>query len=275
MSRPGRLSRALPALLRIGWHDAIAYRSELVVWMLTMTLPLIMLALFRAVAAEGPVKTAGGSFDGPAFTTYFLATLIVRQLASSWVVWEMTYAIRQGTLAMRLLRPIHPLWSYLCDSLANITLRALVSVPIAGILLYTIEGSAGARVAHDPATLALFFLSLAQAFAIAFSFSAITGALALYIDSALGIWSLYIGVHALFSGYLVPLELFPSWLRAIAMATPFPYLQALPVELLIGRYGVHEALPQIARQSLWMAASLVVLIAVWRNAQKRFAAFGG
>jgi len=49
---PGRLSRALPAMLRIGWKDALAYRGELLVWMLTMTLPIIMLALFRAVAVD-------------------------------------------------------------------------------------------------------------------------------------------------------------------------------------------------------------------------------
>ena len=103
MSTPGRLSRALPAMLRVGWKDALAYRGEFLVWMLSMTLPLVMLALFRAVAAEGAV----GGFDGAAFTAYFLAGLTVRQLVSSWSIWEINREIREGTLSMRLLRPVH------------------------------------------------------------------------------------------------------------------------------------------------------------------------
>jgi ABC-2 type transport system permease protein len=258
-------------MLRIGWKDAIAYRSELVVWMLTLTLPLIMLALFRAVAAEGAL----GGFDAPAFTAYFLATLIVRQLASSWVVWEMNREIREGALAMRLLRPIHPLWSYLCDSVAAIPIRAIISVPIATAMLYAIEGPSGARLARDPAMLGLFCLSLALAFFIAFAFSAFTGALALYMESALGIWHVYIGLYALLSGYLVPLALFPPWLQAIAAKTPFPYMQALPVELLLGRHPMAEALVAVGKQALWTLGAWSVLLVVWKNAQKRFAAYGG
>ena len=120
---PGRLSRALPAMLSTGWKDALAYRGELLVWMLTMTLPLIMMALFRAVAAGGAVR----GFDQTGFTIYFLAGLTVRQLASSWSVWEINREIREGALALRLLRPVHPLWSYLCDSLAAIPVRAVKS----------------------------------------------------------------------------------------------------------------------------------------------------
>jgi ABC-2 type transport system permease protein len=258
-------------MLRTGWKDALAYRSELVVWMLTMTLPLIMLALFRAVAAEGAI----GGFDAPAFTAYFLATLTVRQLASSWVVWEMNREVREGALGMRLLRPIHPLWGYLCDSIAAIPLRALISVPFSLGLLYAIEGPAGATLARDPLSIALFLLSLLLAFLLGFAFSALIGALALYFESALGIWHVYIGLYALLSGYLVPLALFPPWLRHLAAATPFPYLQALPVELLLGRHPLARALRDLAAQVAWAAGVWAVLLLVWRDAQKRFAAYGG
>ena len=33
------------------------------------------------------------------------------------------------------------------------------------------------------------------------------------------------------SGYLIPLELLPSWTRAIADALPFRYTLAFPVEI--------------------------------------------
>ncbi len=276
MSRPGRLTRVIPALLLIGWKDALAYRGELLVWMLTMTMPLIMLALFRAVAADAAHEGATvGGFDAASFTAYFLATLCVRQLASSWAVWEMNRDIREGTLAMRLLRPVHPLVGYLCDSIAAVPLRALISVPVALALLYAIEGPSGARLARDVLGLALFGWSLVVAFVLAFALSALIGTLALYFESALGLWHFYIGLYGIFSGYLVPLALFPAWLRRVAELTPFPYLQSLPTELLLGRIAPAAALRPLLFQSTWAATALVVLLLLWRDAEKRFAAYGG
>ena len=271
MSTPGRLSRALPAMLRVGWKDALAYRGEFLVWMLSMTLPLIMLALFRAVAAEGAV----GGFDGEAFTAYFLAGLTVRQLVSSWSIWEINRDIREGALSMRLLRPVHPLWSYLCDSLAAIPMRAAISLPIALVLLYSIDGSAGRALARDPLTLALFALSLVQAFGIIFSICSAIGSLGLYFESALGLWNIYIGLFSLLSGYLVPLSLFPRWFQHAARLTPFPYVHALPLEILLGRLPLHDIVCGVAVQSAWLVGSATVLLLVWQHAQKRYAAFGG
>src|SRR6202020_2137805 len=91
--------RALPALLRAGVLEAVAYRAELVVWALTSTMPLIMLALFGAVAQSGPL----GRYGVPQLTAYFLATFVVRQLTSSWVSWQINAEVRDGTLASRLL----------------------------------------------------------------------------------------------------------------------------------------------------------------------------
>jgi hypothetical protein len=101
-TRAGAFARALrayPTLLRVGFAGAIAYRAEMLVWMLTTTMPLVSLALWSAVAASAPV----GRFGAGDFTAYFLATLIVRQLTGSWLVWEMNMDIGAGAL-QRLLR---------------------------------------------------------------------------------------------------------------------------------------------------------------------------
>ena len=40
------------------------------------------------------------------------SVLAGRLLTSTWVVWQMSMEIRDGTLSSRLLRPIHPLYAY-------------------------------------------------------------------------------------------------------------------------------------------------------------------
>ena len=103
-----RAVRAFPALLRIGVAEVVAYRAEFLVWILTTNMPLVMLALWHAVAADGPV----GRFGQREFTTYFLGVLTIRLLTSNWVAWQLSMEIRDGTLSGKLLRPIHPLFAY-------------------------------------------------------------------------------------------------------------------------------------------------------------------
>src|SRR5258708_7540343 len=103
-----RAVKAFPALLRVGVAEAVAYRAEFVVWLLTTTLPLLMLALWSEVARAGPV----GSYAGADFVAYYLAAFIVRQLTGSWVAWDMNREIKEGLISMRLLRPLHPLVAY-------------------------------------------------------------------------------------------------------------------------------------------------------------------
>jgi ABC-2 type transport system permease protein len=260
--------RAYPTLLRVGLSEAIAYRAEFFVWMLSMTMPLVMLALMSAMAQEAPI----GRFNAQTFTTYYLATLIVRQMTGVWVVWEMVREIREGTLSLRLLRPLHPLWSYSAESLAALPMRAFVSLPVAVILL-VITG--GEQVTRDPAIIACFCVSLVGAWLLNFCVSALIGTLGLYLESSISIWELWLGCFMIFSGYLVPLELFPHWLERIARVLPFGYLQASPVELLTGLHTRASALRVLFYQWSWAAGAMIALLLVWRHAVKRFAAYGG
>ena len=115
-SRMSHALRAYPTLLRIGLTEVIAYRAEFLIWILTTNMPLVMMALWTAVSASGPV----GRFGTREFVAYFLGALIVRLLTSSWMVWELTMDIRQGRLAARLLRPLHPLLAYSAEHLAAV-----------------------------------------------------------------------------------------------------------------------------------------------------------
>ncbi len=263
-----RLVRAYPTLLRIGLAEAVAYRAEFLVWMLATTMPLVMLAIMSAMAREAPV----GGFDQRGFVAYYLVTLIVRQMTGAWVAWEMVQEIKEGTLGLRLLRPIHPLASYSAESLAAIPMRALIALPITIAMLVLTSGN---DVTHDPVRIVVFVLAIAGAWLLNFAVSAIIGTLGLYLESSLQVWELWMGCFMLLSGYLFPLSLFPSWLEKTARVLPFAYLQAFPVETLMGLRDRHQALVGLAAQLGWAAFGWIVLIVLWQRGVKRFAAYGG
>ena len=260
--------RAFPTLLRVGFSEAVAYRAEMLIWVLATTMPLIMLALWSAVAREAPV----GRFGEAQFTAYFLATFIVRQLTGSWAAWQLSFEVRQGTLAMRLLRPIHPLFSYAAENIAAMPLRLVVAVPVAVVMLVVV----GARsLPSDPLLWGIFLLALAGGWAVTFLANVAVGCLALYIESSLKVWDVYLALFFVFSGYLIPVELFPHGLRAVTDWLPFRYQIGVPVEVMTGAYGRAQALGMLGRQWAYVAALLGGSLLLWSRGLRRFAAYGG
>jgi ABC-2 type transport system permease protein len=262
-----RILRAYPTLLRVGFAEAIAYRAELIVWMLTTTMPLVMLALWTAVAREAPF----GRFASTDFVAYYLGALIVRTIASCWVVWELNMEIRAGTLSMRLLRPIHPFVAYSAEHLAAIPLRAVVALPIAVLLLVTTGGS---RVATDPLVIALIPLTLAGAWLILFFSQTILGSLAMVIERSQAIWEIWMGDYAVMSGYLVPLELMPRALAVIADWLPFRYMLGFPVEVMVGMADRAATLRGLGAQWAMVAVLAALSTLAWKKGLRRYEAYG-
>lgn len=263
-----RALRAYPTLLRVGLAEAVAYRAEMLVWMLTTTMPLVSLALWSAVAAEAPV----GRFTQARFGAYFLATLVVRQLTGSWLVWSLNQEIKSGTLSQRLLRPIHPLVSYSAENLSAVPLRAALAAPVAVVALFVIEPGA---LPTTPGRIALVLASLVGAWAINFFTMALIGALAFFVESSTAIFEIWLVAFGVLSGYLVPLELFPRWLQRVAAALPFRYTVAFPVEAILGLLPLGAAVTNLLIQWFYVGACAAGAMLAWRAGTKRFAAFGG
>ena len=85
----------------------LQYRAANLIWLIGAVLePVIYLAVWDTVA-----KAQGGSVEGfttSDFAAYFIALMVVDRLTFTWIMWEYEFMIREGTLARRLMRPLHP-----------------------------------------------------------------------------------------------------------------------------------------------------------------------
>src|SRR5207253_11082634 len=113
----------------------------------------------------------------------------VRLTAGAWMDWEMTMEIRQGTLALRLLRPIDPLLQWSADNLAAIPMRGVVAIPVAAILLYV----ARSELSHDWFSWLLLFPALLGAWLLYFLVQSIIGTFALRFESAASLFDAWLG----------------------------------------------------------------------------------
>ena len=262
-----RAIRAWPVLLKVGFAEAVAYRAEFLVWILTTTMPFIMLALMSSVAAEGPIA----GFDQQDITAYYLATFLTRLLTGAWIVWEMTQEIRMGTMALRLLKPIHPFVSYASDNLAALPLRGALAIPLVAVMLVV----ASEGLTRNPGLLLAAAAAIAGAWLLNFLVMACIGCLAFHVESATSVFEVWLGVWVILSGYLLPLDLFPAWVLAVNQYLPFRLMLDLPVSLLLGRLDGAGALAGLATQWVWIAGVGTLAAILWRGGVRRYQAFGG
>lgn len=255
-------------MLRTGMAETVAYRGELLVWILSTNTPIIMLFLWRAVAADGPL----GRYGTTELTAYFLVTLAVRLLTGSWVAWIMNTEIRQGDMGMRLLKPVHPFVHYLSEHWGAWPVRAVFVLPVFAVIAVVVGVE---PLTHDPRQWLLLPLAVLGAFGVTFSAMLCIGSLSFFWQSTLALIEVWYGLYVVFSGYIVPIELFPAAVSRVLLALPFPYLLSFPVELTLGLHDFATSLVRLGVQWAYVVGFTALALVLWRAGVRRYEAFGG
>jgi len=255
------------AEFRACWNLIIEYRVTVVIWMLTIVLPLIMLAAWLSIADKGPV----GSYDRTSLISYYLAALVVRNMTGMWFIWEMDTEMRLGSLSFRLLKPMDPMVHYLAYACSSKPFRVFILGPGSLVALVAIPGL---KWAVDPLSLLLFVITLVGSLLILFLMQYTIGLTGFWITRSLSINDAWFFMYSLTSGYLVPLDLFPPIVRNALQFLPFRYTMSFPVELLTSRLSTAAILQGIGIQWLWIAAVFGLNRWVWRRGLERYSAVG-
>jgi ABC-2 type transport system permease protein len=263
-----RTARALPTILRVYFSGSIVYRAGMVLWALATTMPLVMMALWTAVAHDAPV----GRFGVLQFEAYFVGVLLVGHMTSSVVAWSIALDIRNGTLLPHLLRPLHPVLHYALENVALVPLKILVALPLVGAAIAWLGTSQFTR---DPMLWLAAAGALTGAVALRFVVLSMIGALSFFWESSLAVHDLWLGFCMVFAGEMVPLSLFPRpWLQ-LAAWMPFRFTLAFPVEATLGLLTRSEALMGLYVQWAYVALFACGAVLTWRRGLAQFAVFGG
>jgi ABC-2 type transport system permease protein len=272
VQHPSRLRatlRKIRVLMTVWFAHMSAYRAEIIIWMLTGTIPLIMLAVWI-----GKAQANGGVLDGyrpPDFAAYFLGAWIAQQCIVAWVAWELDSQIRQGLLSPKLLRPIDPMWEHAAGHVTERFVRLPFMVIIVAIGLVLVPGT---RLTPDIWHALLFIVSISLAFAIRFLLAYCIGLLSFWFTQATALDELYHVVAAFLTGGFAPLTFYPAAVQAVIGWTPFPYLVYYPVRILNGTADGREILWVLLVQVVWVSILWVVRSALWRGGLRRYGAVG-
>jgi ABC-2 type transport system permease protein len=259
-----RTIAAVPTLLRVAFSEIVAYRAEMVIWVLSATLPLVMLGLWNAAAADGPLAGYGQA----EFARYFTVTLLVRHLTSVWLAWELNMMIRQGSLSPWLLRPVSYLWWNLAEALAAWPMRILVLIPMLGILAFW---RPEVLFCPDLLHLLLGSFSILLGLLVQYCIHCVFGMLAFWFDQSLGLLQGWFAVWSILSGYLVPMALLPPAVQTAAHYLPFRATLGVPVEILL---GAPDPGWEVLYQLIWLTILAGMARGMWAAGLRRYGAFG-
>jgi ABC-2 type transport system permease protein len=267
------LSRAFFNKLRVIGVTQFAhmtiYRAEIVIWMLSGTLSLIMGLIWMQQANAAPGGEIGG-YSARDFASYFVATWATAQLLVTWVGWELSFDIRQGTLSPKLLRPLDPFWTHYVNHLAE----RMVRLPAMLILMTVFMLATGARFGTDLKLWLAYAVLVALGFLFRFFWEYCIGLLAFWFEATDNfqeiIWVVYISL----GGLLAPLSLYPVAVQNVARFTPFPYMLGLPCDLITGKANLSDALRGGVVLLGWTLAFGLLRGWIWKRGVGKYGAVG-
>lgn len=256
--------RIARVLISVYYAYMVEYRAELLFWMLSGSLPLILMGVWMQAAQTGQF-----GLSPVEFARYFLAAFLVRQFTVVWVIWEFEREIVEGKLSFRLLQPLDPLWHHFASHFAERFAR----LPFAFVLIALFFLLYPQAVWIPSVGTVLLSLGLVTAaFALRFLMQTTLSMFAFWTERASALEQFWFLFYLFLSGLVAPLEVFPPTLREIVSWTPFPYLIHFPASVLIGLpVDVGKG---VLVMLLWAGVFFGVYRWLWNKGLKQYSGMG-
>lgn len=262
--------RTAAASFGLGLRLSAAWRLDVLTRLLSGGVVLVLTGALWTAVTDGREQVAGRT--GAELVSYAVLAWVIARMAATPIDQELGERTRSGAVVHDLVRPgglvVH-LWARDAGRALVVLLTTALPLGIVGAVLFDVG------LPRDPATWLLAAVSLGLAHAVAVGLALCVGALALRAGRADGLVHAKGLLVALLSGALIPLDVYPAPLRALARALPFAALADAPADLLVRGAGLAEALPVLARQGVWAVLLLGLAAAGLALARRDPALRGG
>lgn len=265
--------RYLP-FTRGAYESFMEYRARMVLWILAEFFS-IAITYFIWVAVYSSQNNT--QINGYTLTEILAYTILTRVVQYSIFInphWMMANDIQTGNIAMSLIKPINYqvrlFFHGLGDILISLTLFVLPFLGITWIITLFLPLQLNLAF-YD---IGYFLVSLVFALFINFFTSFIFGSILFFTINSFGIWQLKDAIELIFSGSLIPLIFYPTWLYQIAVFLPFAQARYFPILILLGKTE-NGPLQALLIQGAWAIGLYLIAQGMWHLATKRIAIQGG
>ncbi|MFH1228877.1 MAG: ABC-2 family transporter protein [Candidatus Aenigmatarchaeota archaeon] len=249
--------------------EETVYRAELIVSFIGSIISLsVWFFVWSAIFKASGLEVLKG-MTLPIMITYISINAVLHFYNRSALEYWIEDDVRTGFITILMTKPVNYPIYYLFRDVGRLAFslltRGLPILIIASLLLHISMPS-------NP----LFFVSAALGFFVNFLMLFLTGMSSFWSSGS--IWGLRYTrsiVSDIMSGSMIPLILFPEWLRQVAYALPFQAIYSTPLLIYVGQTSGSDIFSSILLQLAWIAILSVVVFVVWRKAQKKTVSQGG
>lgn len=257
------------SILKVGWLDAIEYRTEFFVSVLGWGIRIfIAVYLWLAVA-----EAKGGNIGGYSFydiMIYFFIIQIISSFVFSRISFDITLDIYRGDFANYMLKPMNYLIFRMVREMSKNAFRTIMGMLIFGTLMFIFFDGIPLPLWKIPVAI----VAIIGAYLVNFCLITIIAMSAFWVTSATRFAFIYFGILTIFSGILIPLDLFPPHIFQIIFYLPFAYIFYLPAKIIQSSQMTPELWQGLAIQWTYFAALSLVVLFEFRQGIKKFEAVG-
>ncbi len=269
MNRLRHLYHVYGAVLAAVPKFYVAYRAWFWAEFVLQIMAMVVLYFFwQAVYANG------GALGGLTFQqtiNYVVLAQLLMPLIDNNLIFNFGWMIREGQVAIDLLRPMDLQARFYVDSAGSLALNLLIKTPLLIIAVIFFQ----VQLPRDVLTWLVFLVSLILGHAIMFFFDWIFACLAFYSTETWGLSVVRVAVVTFFSGAIVPLPMMPPWLQAIANVLPFAQSIYVPVSFLSGVTPISAAPQAWLIQLAWLIGLGAISRVVFRRSLRQVTVQGG
>ena len=173
--------------------------------------------------------------------------------------------IGSGQIVAEMLRPVSVLWLRVFNEIGTCLPRLLICVSVGSVFALVVGGPP-----PEPAALPFAAVSIVLAVSLNLITQHLFAAAAFWIRDAKSTWFLYQKLVFILGGMLLPIEVLPDRLEAIARFLPFVAMAYAPARLASG----HVEPWLLATQVLWIGIASCAATWVYRRGEQRMLEHG-
>lgn len=257
------------SILRLGWLDALEYRTEFLVSIIGWGIRLFI-AVFLWLAVANPQGGQIGPYSFQTILSYFFLVQIISSLIFSRVGFDIAADIYRGDFSNFLLKPLNYLFFRLVHEVSKNIFRLVLSLLLFGIPLFFISGDFTLSFKKIP----FILFAMAGAYGINFCLVTIIALSAFWVANATRFTFIYFSILTIFSGMIVPLDLFPQKFYEFIQILPFPFIFFFPVKVIQSKTFDWLLLKGFVFQTLYVFILIMLTWGMYRRGVKKFEGLG-
>ncbi len=260
---------------RAGIQAAMTYRSNFLAWFLgsivyCLVMYYIWLAVFNS-SGEGMIN----GFTMRDMTVFLFITAMTNFLTDSDGSYDVGEEVRDGNIAMRLIKPVGFHSTFLFTEIGwKLLIFGMIFAPVViGVEIYKFNAYGG--FAFNIASFALYIFSMTMSYLFSFYMNVCFGFMAFFLKNLWGFNIIKSSILRFLSGGVLPLAFMPGALRQVLEWLPFASLCYTPVMIYMGMYSPAETALRLAVQVAWVIVFYIISKLILSTALRHVSVQGG